>query len=524
MSRKQPAAVIILAAGAGTRMNSSTPKVLHTIAGRSLVHHAIVAADALQPSRLVVVVRHERDLVASAVTGVAPHALIADQDDIPGTGRAVYAGLSVLDATAMAAAVASGNSGDAARAARASGAVLVTSADVPLVTADVLGALADEHDEAGNAVTIMTARVSDAGHYGRIVRGPEGEVLRIVEAKDADDAELAIDEINAGLYVFDADALRTALASVGRDNAQREMYLTDVVEIVRDAGGRVGAYVAPDAGVAEGVNDRSQLARAGAALNKAILERWMRAGVTIIDPATTWIDSDVELEPDVVIRPGTQLHGATVVRSGAIVGPDSTLTDVEVGAGAEVIRTHAQLAVIGDRATIGPFAHLRPGTVVGVEGKVGEFVGVKNSVIGDGAKVPHLSYVGDAEIGEGTNIGAGTIFVNYDGIAKHRTTVGAHVRVGSDNTLIAPLQIGDGAYTGAGTTVRNDVPPGALAINSSPQQTVEGWVERRRPGTVSAEAAAAAQASEGGEALSSGARDERAALKQGTNARQQGEA
>ena len=508
MSRQHIAAVIILAAGAGTRMNSATPKVLHSIAGRSLLHHAMTAASELEPARLVVVVRHERDAVAAEASAIAPDALIADQDDIPGTGRAVYCGLTVLDATAVAGAVAAGGRGASALSTKAEGVVLVTSADVPLVTGELLSALTNGHAEGGNTVTMLTARVADPGAYGRVIRGTDGEVLRIVEAKDASDAELAIDEINAGIYVFDADALRSALGSVGRDNAQREMYLTDVVEIVREAGGRVGAFVAPDAVATEGVNDRVQLAAAAATLNRAILEKWMRAGVSIVDPSTTWIDAGVTLAPDSIVLPGTQLLGATTVATGASVGPDTTLKDVEVGEGARVIRTHGELAVIHAGAVVGPFSYLRPGTVLGADGKIGAFVETKNAVIGDHSKVPHLSYVGDATIGEYSNIGAATIFVNFDGVGKSRTEVGNHVRIGSDNTLIAPVTIGDGAYTGAGAIIRKDVPPGALSRNSSPQQTVEGWVEARRPGTPSAEAAQAARASEAPTALSSATHDE----------------
>ncbi|MFN3866891.1 MAG: bifunctional UDP-N-acetylglucosamine diphosphorylase/glucosamine-1-phosphate N-acetyltransferase GlmU [Demequina sp.] len=491
MSRTRPAAVMILAAGAGTRMKSATPKVLHAIAGRSLVGHALTAAAALEPHRVAVVVRHDRERVAAHIREIAPHALLADQDDIPGTGRAVYCGLSTLDATAVAARVASGEVGDiSVLDTQLDGAVVVTSGDVPLVDGELLGALVDAHDESGAAVTLLTARVADPTGYGRVVRdAATDEVVEIVEHKDASAEQRAITEINAGIYVFDAAVLRNALARLGQDNAQGEMYLTDVIAIARRDGGHVFPFVAPDAAATEGVNDRVQLAAAGKALNDRILQRWMREGVSIVDPATTWIDADVQLAPDATIMPGTQLHGQTEVATGATIGPDCTLTDVLVGAGASVVRTHAERAEIGPGATVGPFAHLRPGTVIGEGGKVGEFVGVKNSIIGPHAKVPHLSYVGDAEIGEGTNVGAGTIFVNYDGVNKHRTSVGAHVRIGSDNTLIAPVTIGDGAYTGAGTTVRHDVPPGALAINSSPQQTVEGWVERRRPGTAPAEAA-----------------------------------
>jgi bifunctional UDP-N-acetylglucosamine pyrophosphorylase/glucosamine-1-phosphate N-acetyltransferase len=500
---------MILAAGAGTRMKSAQPKVLHRVAGRSLLQHALVAAQDLDPDRIVVVVRHERAAVAAHVSQVAPQALIADQDDVPGTGRAVWCGLSALDATAMAAHVAAGASPDEARAARAQGAIVVTSGDVPLVDGELLNMFVQAHQDAGNAVTVLTARVPDPAGYGRIVREDSGAVRAIVEHADADPEQLAIDEINAGIYVFDVAVLRDALAEVGQDNAQGEMYLTDVLSIAREAGGRVGAMIAPVASAVEGVNDRVQLANAAAQMNRTIVERWMRDGVTVVDPSTTWIDADVALAEDVTLLPGTQLLGATVVATGATIGPDTTLTDVTVGQGAAVIRTHGAQAAIGAHATVGPFSYLRPGTALGVSGKIGAFVETKNARIGDGSKVPHLSYVGDATVGEESNIGAGTIFVNYDGVDKHATFVGSHVRIGSDNTLIAPVTIGDGAYSGAGTTVRQDVPPGALAINSSPQRNVEGWVARRRPGTSSALAAERAlgressspEAGDGGDAV-----------------------
>lgn len=490
VSQSGSVSVMILAAGEGTRMRSTTPKVMHAIGGRSLLHHAIYAARGVEPSRMVVVVRHERDRVAAHVLEAAPDALVADQDEVPGTGRAVWCGLSVLDATAMAAAVARGGvERGGASTATLDGIVVVTSGDVPLVTGELLRQLVETHRAEGNAVTLISARRPEPAGYGRVVRDSDGAVAAIVEHKDASEEQLAIDEVNAGLYAFDAATLREALSRLSMSNAAGELYLTDVIRIAREAGQRVGAVIAPDPRAVEGVNDRVQLAAAAGDLNRATLERWMRDGVTILDPATTWVDSTVELAPDVTLLPGTQLHGATVVARGAVVGPDTTLTDVEVGPDAHVVRTHGSLAVIGGGAHVGPFAYLRPGTYLGADGKIGAFVETKNARIGTGSKIPHLSYVGDATIGEQTNIGAATIFVNYDGVNKNHTTVGDHVRIGSDNTLIAPLAIGDGAYTGAGTTVRHDVPPGALAINSSPQQNVPGWVVRRRPGTPSAEAA-----------------------------------
>lgn len=521
MSDARPAAVMILAAGAGTRMKSATPKVLHPIAGRTLLHHALTAAAEVNPRRTVVVVRHERERVAAHVQEVAPHALLADQNDVPGTGSAVACGVSALDATAVAAAVANSSVGDnAAMDERIQGAIVVTSGDVPLVDGDLLAALVAAHEDGGHAVTMLTARVSDPTGYGRIVRDPDtGDVIAIIEHKDATDDQRAIDEINAGIYVFDAAQLRTALAALTRDNAQGEMYLTDVIALVRHAGGTVGAMEAPSADIVEGVNDRVQLAKAGAAMNAAIVQRWMRAGVTVVDPATTWIDADVTLAPDVTLLPGTQLHGTTAIETDATIGPDTTLTSVAVGAGATVTRTHARDASIGPQATVGPFSHLRPGTRLGAGGKIGAYVETKEATLGDGVKLPHLSYVGDATIGAGTNVGAGTIVVNYDGTHKHHTTVGEHVRIGSANSLIAPLTIGNGAYTGAGAIIRRDVPSGALGLNSVPQQNIDGWVRRRRPGSPSAEAAArdadAAQAEHG---LSSGAQEERA-----TAAEDQGE-
>lgn len=514
MSDTRPAAVMILAAGAGTRMKSATPKVLHTIAGRSLIHHALAAAQDIDTRRTVVVVRHERERVAEHVHQAAPAALLADQDDIPGTGRAVHCGLSALDATAVAAAVAQGASGESGvMDSQVEGAIVVTSADVPLVDGPLLQALVNTHTEAGNAVTVLTSEVPDATGYGRIVRDPDsGDVVAIVEHKDATAQQREINEINAGIYVFDAVSLRAALAHVGSDNSQGEMYLTDVVAIARNDGGRVGAMVAPDAAAVEGINDRVQLAKAARAMNQRIVEHWMREGVTVVDPATTWIDTDVTLAADVTLLPGTQLHGTTSIAADAVVGPDTTLTDVRVGTGATVTRSHASGSVIGPHASVGPFSYLRPGTDLGEDGKIGAFVETKEATLGRGTKVPHLSYVGDATVGEGTNIGAATIFVNYDGVNKSRTVVGDHARIGSNTSLIAPVEVGPGAYTGAGAIIRRDVPAGALGLNSVPQQNIEGWVERRRAGTDSAQAAARAASEDGGtHGLSSGALEERAA-------------
>jgi bifunctional UDP-N-acetylglucosamine pyrophosphorylase / glucosamine-1-phosphate N-acetyltransferase len=344
---------------------------------------------------------------------------------------------------------------------------------------------------------VLSAIVDDSFGYGRIVRDDDGDVVAIVEEKDATPEQREIPEISSGILAFDAAFLLEALPQLGNDNAKGEYYLTDTVQIARDAGLTVGAHAIDDSWQTAGANDRQELAALGAELNRRIVSQWMKDGVSVMDPATTWIDADVVLAPDVTILPGTQLLGATVVAEDAVIGPDTTLKDCEVGAGARIVRTHGELAVVGDEASVGPYAYLRPGTRLGIRGKVGTFVETKNSEIGDGAKVPHLSYVGDAEIGEGSNIGAGTIFANYDGVTKHRTKVGKHAKTGSNNTFVAPVEIGDGAGTGAGTVVRRDVPPGALAVSSGPQRNLPGWAQTRRAGTAQAEAAAAASHEDG---------------------------
>ena len=469
------AAVIVLAAGEGTRMKSSTPKVLHRIGGRTLVGHAIAAARAVAPEHLAVVVRHERDLVAAHVAEVDPEAVIADQDEVKGTGRATECALDALPQGLR-------------------GTVLVTYGDVPLLAADTLADLIDEHEATQSAVSVITAHLEDPTGYGRILRGADGGVEGIVEQKDASDEQRAITEINSGIYAFDAGVLVEALAQVGTDNAQGEKYLTDVLAIARKAGGRVSARLIADLWQTEGVNDRVQLARLGKELNRRTTEHWMREGVTILDPDTTWIDSDVSIGRDATVLPGTQLLGATTVGERATIGPDTTLRDTEVGAGAEVKRTESLLAVIGPDATVGPFSYLRPGTELGAKGKIGGFVETKNAKIGDGAKVPHLTYAGDATIGEGANIGAGTIFANYDGVEKHHTTVGRHSFVGSDTVLIAPVTVADGAYVGAGSALTEDVEPGQIAVARGRQRNIDGWVARARSGTKTAKAAEEAQA------------------------------
>jgi bifunctional UDP-N-acetylglucosamine pyrophosphorylase / glucosamine-1-phosphate N-acetyltransferase len=472
MTRTSQVAVVILAAGAGTRMKSATPKVLHPLAGLPLIGHVLATADALGAGQVIAVLRHERDAIAKVIVERSPHTLIVDQDDVPGTGRAVEVALAALPADFA-------------------GSVVVLSADVPLLDVDTVRALLDAHEQAGNALTLLSAFFDDPTGAGRILRGADGGFQGIIEHRDADADQLAITEINAGVYVFDAAVLRTALPTITTRNAQNEKYLTDAAEQIRNGGGRIEAMPVSDPWLVTGINDRAQLSAAACELNARIVRGWQLAGVTVQDPSTTWIDLDATLAEDVEILPGTQIKGATVIERGATIGPDTTLLDCEIGANAVVKRTDATLAVIGAGASVGPFAYLRPGSYLGADGKIGTFVEVKNSRIGDGTKVPHLSYIGDAEVGEHSNVGAGTIIANYDGVNKHKTAVGSHVRTGAHNVFVAPVRIGNGAYTGAGTVVRKDVPAGALAISVAPQRNIVGWVESHRPGTAAATAAAA---------------------------------
>jgi len=455
-------------------MRSDLPKVLHTLAGRPLVEHAVRAAAGLDPDELVVVVGHGREAVGAHLDGVADAigrtVKTAVQSERRGTGHAVQCALEALPA------------GD-------SGTVLVTYGDVPLLDTATLAEFLAEHEREGNAVTVLTSVVDDPTGYGRIVRDAGGAVTGIVEHKDADETQRAITEINSGVYAFDAAVLANGLSRLSTDNSQGELYLTDILGIARGDGRAVGGLPVSDPWLTEGVNDRVQLSTLGTELNRRIVTGWQREGVTVVDPASTRIDLDVTLSRDVVIEPGVQLYGATVVGAGARIGPDTTLTDVRVGERASVVRTHGSESVVGDDASVGPFAYLRPGTKLGEAGKIGTFVETKKADIGRGTKVPHLTYVGDATIGEQSNIGASSVFVNYDGIAKHHTTIGSHVRTGSDTMFVAPVNVGDGAYSGAGTVIREDVPPGALAVSGAPQRNIEGWVPRRRPGTPAAKAA-----------------------------------
>ncbi|MDR0366317.1 MAG: bifunctional UDP-N-acetylglucosamine diphosphorylase/glucosamine-1-phosphate N-acetyltransferase GlmU [Bifidobacteriaceae bacterium] len=472
-------AVIVLAAGDGKRMKSQTPKVLHQIAGRSLLGHALAAARTVEPDTVVVVVGHQAERVGAEARALCPNVVIARQDDIPGTGRAVQCALAALEAVVP------------ERSAWPDE-ILVTCGDTPLLDGATLAALVEAHRAGRNSITMLTAQVDDPRGYGRIVRDGSGEVAQIVEESDATADQKQITEVNAAVYVFRPESLLRALAQVDRANAQGEMYLTDVVAAVRAHGGTVAAVTSADPAVIDGVNDRIQLAAAARKLNDRYLRQAMMAGVTVVDPATTWLDAGVELQADVTLLPGTHLAGATSVAAGAVIGPFTTLTDTEVGPEATVAQSVATSAQIGPGASVGPFSHLRPGTRIGADTKAGAFTELKAALLADGAKVPHLAYVGDASVGEGANVGAGTIFANYDGVTKSKCLIGPAVRIGSNNVIVAPVEMGAGSYSGAGTVVRGDVPPGSLAVSAGPQRVIEGWTVRKRPGTDSAIAAQAA--------------------------------
>jgi len=462
--------VIVLAAGEGTRMKSATPKVLHSVAGRSLLGHVLHAVNHLNPTELRIVVGSGREAVEAHIADISPKATTVFQEHRGGTGHAAQ--LALAGTTPK-------------------GTVLVLAGDTPLLSGDSLAQFVAAHTSGKFAASVLTAEHPEPSGYGRIVRDDSDELLRIVEEKDATDDEKFIYEINSGVYAFDGEKLAASIGKLTTANAQGELYLTDVIGILKSAGESIAAIMIDDFTETLGVNDRVQLAESAAMLRDRINDQWMRAGVTIIDPTTTWIDATVQLANDVTLHPGTALLGSTKVASGAVIGPRTTLTDCVVKEGAQVLESIATQTVIGEGATVGPFTYLRAGTQLGDATKAGAVVEMKNAVVGTGSKIPHLSYVGDATIGEGSNIGAATIFVNYDGVEKHHTTVGDQVRIGSDTMLVAPVSIGDGAYTAAGSVITEDVPAGAIGVGRAKQRNVLDWVLRKRPGSKSAQAAEA---------------------------------
>ena len=458
--------VIVLAAGEGTRMKSAHPKVLHKIAGATLLEHVISAISKLEGKELRVVIGASAEEVKNELNRIHPSSKTILQEVRSGTGDAVRRALTKDD----------------------SGTVLVCAGDTPLITAETLRSLIVEHKKQGAAATVLTTEVPNPTGYGRIVR-EKNEFTRIVEERDASPEEREIIEINSGIYAFDISKLRGALSELGKGNSQGEEYLTDVIAILKSKGEKVSTFEAQDFSEFLGINDRSQLADVAAIFRDRINEALMLSGVTIVDPSSTWIDVSVEIESDTRIEPGTAIAGKSRINSGAVIGPRTTLIDCVVGSGAKVFESHCESSSIGENAKVGPFTHLRAGTVLAGDVKVGSFVEMKNAQVGTGSKVPHLSYVGDAKIGKESNIGAATVFVNYDGVEKHETKIGDHVRIGSDSMLIAPVSIGDGAYTAAGSVINEDVPAGALGIGRARQVNILGWVLKKRKGTKSAAAA-----------------------------------
>jgi bifunctional UDP-N-acetylglucosamine pyrophosphorylase/glucosamine-1-phosphate N-acetyltransferase len=469
--------VILLAAGEGTRMRSDVPKVLHSILGRTLIGHVLTATESLNASTRIVVIGAKSEEVRSEISRYHNDIATVLQDRRGGTGHAVRIALGEVDLHDNAV-------------------VLVVAGDAPLITGDTLNKLASVCERENAGAVVLTADVDDPRGYGRVIRDPDNGILRIVEDKDANEDEREVHEVNSSIYAFRAGALKSALAEIKPNNAQGEEYLTDVIEIIRARGMKVIPVVAQDYFEILGVNDRIQLAEATAIMRDRVNLHLMASGVTLIDPPTTFIDVTVSVEPEVTIKPGCQLEGVTTVGKGALIGPDTRLFNCTVGPEAVITKSECDGATIGRHAHVGPYSFLRPGAHLADGAKVGSFVEVKNSTIGAGSKVPHLSYIGDATIGVESNIGAGTITANYDGVAKHQTIIGDHVRIGSDNILIAPVEIGDGAYTAAGSAITENVPPGAMGVGRGQQRNILGWVKRKRAGSDSAKAADRASSQE----------------------------
>jgi bifunctional UDP-N-acetylglucosamine pyrophosphorylase / glucosamine-1-phosphate N-acetyltransferase len=448
--------VVILAAGEGTRMRSKLPKVVHPLCGRPLIAWPVAAAREAGASRVIVVDNPKRRLEGLLPEGVET----AIQEEPKGTGDAVAAAAALIDPTST---------------------VVVINGDVALLTADAIRKLVEAHEQAGAAATMATMELDEPGTYGRVIRDKDGSVLRVAEAKAAGDAtpeELEIREVNSGVYAFDGGALIAALQTLDTNNAQGELYLPDVLPAMRKAGRTVAAHPIGDPDLTHGVDDRTDLAYAHQVAQQRIHTKHMLAGVTIVDPASTTIDADITIGTDTVIEPYAQLRGDTRIGANTTIGAMSTLIDTQVGDGVTILHSHLTKARVDDGATVGPFAYLRPDAHLHPKAKAGTFVEIKNSEIGEGSKVPHLSYIGDADIGPGTNIGAGNITANYDGKNKHRTTIGANVKTSVHTAYVAPVNVGDNAYTGAGSVITDDVPEGALGISRGRQKNIEGYADR----------------------------------------------
>ena len=450
-------------------MKSTRAKVLHEIAGRSLLGHVLNAIAPLQAKEVRVVVGAAKEEVIAHVQLISPNAKTIYQEVRGGTGHAVKLALENY---------------------HGSGTVLVCAGDTPLLTSETLSNLLAEHNSTNACATVLTTEMPDPSGYGRVIRDKDGSLAEIVEERDATDSQKQTLEINSGVYIFDFLELRAAISQLSASNSQKEEYLTDVIAILKKSGKRVGAFVSHDFTEVLGINDRSQLSTCSFIMNARVCDALMRSGVTIVDPMSTWIDMTVEIDVDVRIEPGTAIKGNSKVGKSAVIGPRTTLVDCRVESGAHVLESHCESSEIGFGAMVGPYSHLRGGTVLAGNVRVGSFVEIKNSKVGESSKVPHLSYVGDATIGTDSNIGAATVIVNYDGVEKHQTIIGDHVRIGSDSMLVAPVTIGDGAYTAAGSVITEDVPPGALGMGRAKQTNILGWVLKKRKGTKSAEAAA----------------------------------
>jgi len=467
--------VIILAAGDSKRMKSKQSKVLHKVAGRSVIENLLSSVEKLQAKNLTVVVGANKDEVVEHLGQVAPKAKTVFQEKRDGTGGATQLALAE-------------HKGD--------GTVLILAGDTPLLTHQTLSEFVQVHQKEKQSASVLTAILPDPTGYGRVIRGDDNQILKIVEEKDASELEKEVDEINTGVYLLDLSLLKDVIKNLKSNNAQSELYLTDVISLINAAGKKSYAVLSNDYTETLGINDRTQLAEVCAIMRDRINNQHMLNGVAIVDPATTWIDHGVEIESDVVIYPGSAISGKTVIKSGAVIGPRTSLDDCIVEAGAKVIESNCTQSKIGKDAKVGPFTYLRKGTVLANESKAGAFVEIKNSTVGEGTKVAHLSYVGDAEIGKESNIGAATIFVNYDGESKHKSKVGDHVRIGSDTMLVAPVSVGDGAYTAAGSVINEDVPAGAIGIGRARQVNILGWVLKKRKDSKSAAAAKKAGAKE----------------------------
>jgi bifunctional UDP-N-acetylglucosamine pyrophosphorylase/glucosamine-1-phosphate N-acetyltransferase len=467
--------VIILAAGDSKRMKSKQSKVLHKVAGRSVIENLLSSVEKLQAKNLTVVVGANKDEVVKHLGQVAPKAKTVFQEKRDGTGGATQLALAE-------------HKGD--------GTVLILAGDTPLLTHQTLSEFVQVHQKEKQSASVLTAILPDPTGYGRVIRGDDNQILKIVEEKDASELEKEVDEINTGVYLFDLSLLKDVIKNLKSNNAQSELYLTDVISLINASGKKSYAVLSNDYTETLGINDRTQLAEVCAIMRDRINNQHMLNGVAIVDPATTWIDHGVEIESDVVIYPGSAISGKTVIKSGAVIGPRTSLDDCIVEAGAKVIESNCTQSKIGKDAKVGPFTYLRKGTVLASESKAGAFVEIKNSTVGEGTKVAHLSYVGDAEIGKESNIGAATIFVNYDGESKHKSKVGDHVRIGSDTMLVAPVSVGDGAYTAAGSVINEDVPAGAIGIGRARQVNILGWVLKKRKDSKSAAAAKKAGAKE----------------------------